>query len=102
LKPYRFLDDADQEFHEQIGYYLGVSMVTAAKFVDEVHAAVHDVREFPRSGSPISSSIRQRVLATFEFSVLYADLPGEIVVVAIAPHRRRPGYWRKRLRALRR
>ena len=100
MKPYRFLEGADEEFHEQIAYYLGVSISTAEKFVVEVQRAVSDAREFPQSGSPLSGAVRQRVLTSFAYSVLYVDTPAEIIVVAIAPHRRRPGYWRRRLRSL--
>jgi toxin ParE1/3/4 len=102
LKAYRFLEEADEEFQEQIGYYLGHSVSAAEKFVDEVNEAVRDIREYPQSGSPISRYVRQRVLTGFKYSVLYVDTPVEIVIVAVAPHRRRPGYWRRRLRDLRR
>lgn len=102
MKAHRFLEDADQEFQEHIGYFLGHSPTTAEKFVSEVERAVRDIREFPDSGSPISRLVRQRVLRAFKYSVLYVDTPAEIIIVAVAPHRRRPGYWRKRLRDLQR
>jgi toxin ParE1/3/4 len=102
LKPYRFLEEADQEFQEQVGYYLGRSLATAEQFVSDVEAAVRDIRKHPQIGSPISSLVRQRVLTGFKYSVLYVDTPADVVIVAVAPHRRRPGYWRRRLRHLRR
>jgi plasmid stabilization system protein ParE len=100
LKAYRFLDEADQEFQEHIGYFISHSLTTAEKFVDEVRAAVHDIREYPQVGSPISAIVRQRVLTGYRYSILYVDTPSEIIIVAVAPHRRRPGYWRRRLRHL--
>ena len=98
MKAYRFLEEADQEFQEHIGYFTGHSLTAAEKFVDEVGIAIRDIREYPQVGSLISPTVRQRVLTSYKYSVLYVDAPHEIIVVAVAPHHRRPGYWRRRLR----
>jgi toxin ParE1/3/4 len=95
LKGYRFLVEADQEFQEHIGYFISHSLTAAEKFVDEVRDAVHDIRGYPQVGSPISAIVRQRVLTGYKYSILYVDTPNEIIIVAAAPHRRRPGYWRR-------
>ena len=100
MKPYRFLEEADQEFQEHIGYFISHSLTAAEKFVDEVGVAVRDIRQYPQVGSRLSRIVRQRVLTGYKYSVLYVDTPDEIIIVAVAPHRRRPGYWRRRLRHL--
>jgi toxin ParE1/3/4 len=100
LKPYRFLEEADDEFQEQIRYFDGKSTSLGDKFIDEVAAAVRDIREYAEIGPVISAKVRKRVLHSFKYSVLYVDRPGEIIVVAVTPHKRRPGYWRKRLRQI--
>ncbi|HVE70776.1 MAG TPA: type II toxin-antitoxin system RelE/ParE family toxin [Thermoanaerobaculia bacterium] len=102
MKPYRFLEEADQEFHDHIGYFLGYSEAAADRFVSDVARAVRDVRAHPQIGAPISRIVRQRVLTNFKYSILYIDAATEILIVAIAPHRRRPGYWRRRVRNLHR
>jgi toxin ParE1/3/4 len=102
LKPHRFLEEAEQEFQEHIGYFLTYSQITAGRFVSDVESAVHAIREYPQIGSPISRLVRQRVLTRFKYSVLYIDTAAEIIIVAVAAHRRRPGYWRRRLRNLNR
>jgi plasmid stabilization system protein ParE len=60
LKAYRFLEEADEEFHEQIGYFLGRSLAAAEKFVNEVEAAVRDVREYPQVRLPFRARISKR------------------------------------------
>ncbi|HYK01597.1 MAG TPA: type II toxin-antitoxin system RelE/ParE family toxin [Thermoanaerobaculia bacterium] len=100
MKPYRFLEEADQEFQEQIAYFDGHSLALGDKFIADVEAAIADVRRYHQVGSPISRRVRQRVLHGFKYSVLYIDTPAEIIVIAVAPHRRRPRYWRRRLRNL--
>jgi toxin ParE1/3/4 len=102
LKAYRFLVEARHEFQEQIGYFDGLSPARGDRFVDAIEAAIRDIRTYPRIGSPIARTVRQRVLRAFPYSVLYVDTPDEIIIVAVAPHKKRPGYWRKRLRNLRR
>lgn len=100
MKAYRYLDEADQEFQEHVGYFDGVSRTVARKFVDHVEAAVRDIRQYPQIGAPLTRQVRKLVMTSFKYSILYVDRPDEIIIVAVAPHRRRPGYWRKRLRRL--
>lgn len=102
MKPYRYLQEADQEFQEQIDYFDGVSRTVATRFVDDVQAAVNEIRQYPQIGAPLTRQVRKRVLTGFKYSILYVDTPDEIIIVALAPHRRRPGYWRSRLRHLER
>lgn len=102
MKPYRFLAEADTEFQEQVLYYDQQATGLGDKFVAAVEAAIVRACEYPESGSPISRNARKQVLRAFKYSVLYVNDPLEIIVVAVAPHRKRPNYWRKRLKTLRR
>lgn len=102
MKPYRYLEEADQEFQEHIGYFDNISRTVARKFVDEVEAVVTMIRQHPQIGVPLTRRVRTRIVTGFKYSVLYVDTTDEIVIVAVAPHRRRPGYWRKRLKQMRR
>ena len=102
MTAYLYLEEADREFQEHIGYFDGVSRIVATKFVDDVEAAVSEIRQYPKIGAPLTRHVRKRVLTRFKYSILYVETPDEIIIVAIAPHRRRPGYWRRRLRELNR
>jgi len=62
-----------------------------------VDAAVNHIRQHPQIGVRLTRRVRKWVLSGSKYSVLYIDTPNELIIVAIAPHRRRPGYWRKRL-----
>lgn len=98
MKPYRFLEEADAEFHEQIAYFDQQVNGLGDRFVADVEATILHIREYPDSGSRLSGAVRKRVLRVFACNVLYVNEPHEIVIVAVAPHKRKPGYWRKRLR----
>jgi len=41
--------------------------------------------------------VRNCVLRTFPFSIVYLDDPDSIRIVAVAHHKSRPGYWKSRL-----
>lgn len=98
MKPYRFLEEADAEFQEQIAYFNRQVSGLGERFVADVEATVASIREYPDSGSHISRNVRKRVLHVFKHNVLYVNKPDEILIVAVAPHKRHPRYWRKRLR----
>ena len=102
MKAYRYIAEADREFQEHISYFDAISRTVARKFVADVEAAVTELRHYPQIGAPLIREVRKRVLTAFPYSILYVETPSEILIVAIAPHRRRPGYWRKRLRDVRR
>jgi toxin ParE1/3/4 len=101
VKPYRFLEEADAEFHEQIAYFDLHAAGLADRFVAEVETTVRHIREYPESGSPLSGNVRKRVLRVFKYNILYVNKPEEILIIAVAPHKRHPRYWRKRLRTRR-
>ena len=102
MKAYRFSEEADLEFQGQIDYFAEHAPGVGERFIADVDAAVRDIRAHPEIGSPVTKLIRKRVLRVFKYSILYINDLDEIVIVAVAPHKRRPGYWRKRLRELRR
>ena len=102
MKAYRFLEEADIEFQEHISYYDQQAPGLGDRFIQDVERVIQSIRQFPQSGVRISKNVRKRVLRVFKFNILYVNESKEIIIVAVAPHKRRPGYWRKRLRRLRR
>lgn len=40
--------------------------------------------------------VRIHLLRRFPYSVIYIIAPDEIIIVALAHHSRRPGYWGRR------
>jgi toxin ParE1/3/4 len=57
-----------------------------------------DPRRYPPAeDAPEGMDVRYYYLARFHYRIVYALLPGEILVVAVAHTSRRPGYWLTRL-----
>jgi plasmid stabilization system protein ParE len=102
VKPYRFLAEARAEFLEQVEYFDEQELGLGARFIDDVDSAVRTIREYPESGAPVSRDVRKKVLREFPFSLFYVPTAEEVVIVAVAAHRRRPRYWRSRIDRIRR
>ena len=95
--PYRFLTPAEEEMTEAALFYEAASSQLGSDFLDDVQKAVERLREFPQAGEAITSNFRQTLLHRFPFSLIYTIEANVIVVIAVAHHGRRPGYWQSRV-----
>jgi len=93
---YRYLPGAREDLNKAAAFYDASVPGLGGAFLDDVERAIDDIRENPRIGAPIGRAFRRAILRRFPFSIVYAERDDEIVVVAIAHDRRRPGYWRGR------
>ena len=68
----------------------------AEMFLDELDLAIARVAENPQRWPQVRGPFRRYIFPKFPFSLVYRFTPASIEVVAIAHHRRRPGYWKTR------
>ncbi|MDD4928209.1 MAG: type II toxin-antitoxin system RelE/ParE family toxin [Gallionella sp.] len=68
-------------------------------FIAAVHKAVAEIVEFPFAAQVMRVGIRKKVLRHFAYNLFYAVEADAIVIVAVAHQRKRPNYWRARLKA---
>jgi plasmid stabilization system protein ParE len=73
------------------------------EFVDEFRRVIDRLREWPTSAPrrPVRGSareIRQASLRRFPYHATYEVRGDTLLIVAVAHGRRRPGYWRERLK----
>ena len=97
MQEVEFLPAARGEFLAAVDNYEAVSLGLGDQFLDEVTRAADRIVAFPNHGSPHLSSARRVVLPGFPFDVVYLPDTDPVVIVAIAHHRRSPGYWEGRL-----
>ena len=93
---HRYLPLAREELNEAAAFYEAAVPGLGEAFLDDVERAIETVRENPRIGAPVGRRFRRTFVGRFPFSIVYLDRDGEIVIVAIAHQRKRPGYWRRR------
>lgn len=88
--------EARAELREARRWYYERSPLSAFAFADEVDRAVSRIREAPNQFPLADHVTRRLVLRRFPFTVFYRARENEIVIVAVAHQKRRPGYWKQR------
>jgi len=96
-----FLPEAEEEFREAARYYEKEAPGVGLRFVAEVRKGAILISENPYAAAGIGSDIRRKVLNHFPYSLLYSVESESIVIVAVAHQKRRPRYWRGRVKELR-
>jgi plasmid stabilization system protein ParE len=92
----RFHPAAAAEIEAAAQWYAERSPIAAAAFAAEVDTCVERVREAPERWPRYVHGTRRYLFPHFPFSLVYRVRHGELEIVAVAHHKRRPGYWRSR------
>ena len=94
---YEFHPEAEQGFVEAAAYYERNVRGLGERFGSEVRHAIERLLEYPELGSPMDADLRRLLLTRFPYFLIYSFTADLLRVVAVAPARRRPGYWRTRV-----
>jgi plasmid stabilization system protein ParE len=94
--PIVYHEAARDELLREIAYLEGCSTGLGRRFFGEVQRAERLIVAFPESGTEIVPGIRKTVLRVFPYSLLYTIESERFFILAVAHHRRRPGYWSSR------
>lgn len=99
MKRVVFSSAAEAELADAVEGYELSRPGLGAVFESAVEAATAVIQANPAAFGPVyPPPCRRYVLPTYDYSLVYAELPTFIRIVAVAHNRRRPGYWRRRLR----
>jgi plasmid stabilization system protein ParE len=98
LKPHFFHPDAGEEYTQAVLYYAGVSPELGGRLYDEIERLIQEVRRQPERFARFSPPTRRALARSFPYSIIYLDEPDRIWIVAVMHAKRRPGYWRDRLK----
>jgi plasmid stabilization system protein ParE len=88
---------ASGEIVETTAYYEGEVPGLGASFIAEVERIVEVLCDQPNIGQKVGGEFRRILLARFPYSLIYSIESERIWVLAVAHHRRRPGYWQERI-----
>jgi toxin ParE1/3/4 len=99
VRSVRYLDEAREEFLHEVQYFTAASPRLGERFDAAVQKAEAFAAEFAEAGSPYKYGTRRAFPGKFKFSIVYLTRPDEVVVIAVAPFKRKPGYWRSRVSA---
>ena len=88
---------AEEEWLAAYAWYAERSETAARAFLREMDRAILRISEAPERWPKYDSATRRFLLVRFPFSVIYRVATKNVEVVAVAHHKRNPGYWRDRL-----
>lgn len=71
---------------------LGLDLIGA------IQESTRRIIKFPEAGSIERARIRKSLVYGFPFTILYEARKNEIFIAAVMHQRRRPGYWRHRVK----
>ena len=87
---------AADEAEAAYAWYLERNATVSAAFLQELDSAMQIIAEAPQRWPILYGRYRRYLLHRFPFSVVYFRRGDFVEVIAVAHHRRRPGYWRNR------
>ncbi len=93
-----FHEEARAEFIEAALRYESQAPDLGQDFVTLVERTYTRLQDFPDIGRPFGRRIRRILVPRFPYALLYRATPDLILIVAVMHLRRRPGYWRSRVR----
>lgn len=93
-----FFEDALAEVEQDRAWYRERSESAERRFLLELDHAIQQVTDAPARWPRYLAGTRRYVFPAYPYSLVYFVEDDLIGVVAVAHDKRRPGYWRKRLR----
>ena len=96
MKPPVFHPEALVELQQQAVFYNERSAGLGERFAAQVEAAVARAAAMPGIGSPYRRGTRRVFPKDFPHAVVYRETKDALVILAVAPFRRKPAYWQHR------
>jgi len=89
---------AEAEFLDSIAFYESRKPGLGTSFLQAIHESLAFISEMPEAW-PVQEEpdIRTKVVANFPYSIHFRIQEPQIQVLAVAHHKRKPGYWHDRL-----
>lgn len=96
MKRLRLDSAARAELLHEVSYYEATRPGTGRRFREAVTEVFDHIRRTPKAGKPDEEDCRRLRIRGFPFSAVYREERREIVVYAIRPDAKDPGYWQAR------
>jgi plasmid stabilization system protein ParE len=88
---------AEEELREVAQHYATAGgAVLGQAFINEIQRSIELLLVSPELGNKFRRAYRHYPVRRFPYRIIYQIRADQLLVVAIAHHRRRPGYWSKR------
>ena len=94
-----FHPDALAEYAVAVRTYEDARPGLAARFIENIEAAISAVCSSPERWPVLEHDIRRRLTRVFPFAILYTVEEDHVLIVAVMHCHQKPGYWRSRVEA---
>lgn len=98
MKDYEFLEPAQTELEEEVKYLNDQQSELGYEFAKEVADAITRILRYPEAWPKLSKRTRRCRTKKFPYGVLYQIRGAKILIVAVMHLRRKPFYWRNRIK----
>lgn len=96
MKEAIFHPEARAEVRESVEFYEARLDGLGLRFLAAVEETADRICANPEAGTPLAGEFHKRIVLGFPYNIMYRVWEDYIYLVAVAHHRRRPGYWRER------
>src|SRR4051812_10228411 len=93
----RMIPLARREMMRAAQFYERRALGLGNRFLDDVRAGLLAILQFPAAHPLLVAPFRRKLLSDFPYALIYRVESDDVVVVAVAHFKRRPGYWRRRI-----
>jgi len=95
-RAYELDAEAERELDEAIAAFEGTRRDRGMEFLAAFESTLAVIAEYPAIGRQ-SRRLRRFVMAGWPYTIVYSREGDVILVWVLAHHKRKPGYWRKRI-----
>jgi toxin ParE1/3/4 len=92
----RLLPEAEFDIAEAAMYLEARVPGLGSRLADQVDHAIQILQENPYAGADVEGGARKLVVRRFPYNLIYRVLSDHVLILALAHHARRPGYWQNR------
>lgn len=97
------LEEAAEEAAKAVAWYEAEKPGLGKEFSEAVETAIDLIEEgilplLSMFGEAGSQGAKRIILKRFPYDIVAVERPHETIVIAVAHHSRKPGYWRDRLK----
>lgn len=93
-----YTPEAKVEIKKAAEYYEGCKQGPGQAFLIEVESTIQRLSQHPLTWRKISRQFRRCLLKKFPYGIIYSVDEDEIFVAAVMHLKRKPEYWKKRIK----
>ena len=93
-----FLPAAQVELDDTFLWYEEQAIGLGYEFLDEIDQSLRLVANYPELQPRIDNNIRRCLTNRFPYGIFYGVAEGNVIVVAVGHLKRKPIYWKNRLK----